>query len=564
MLSQWLQQARNGQSVWLSDVREQCAALPDHVAVTVQLTLCDGARRDFSLPIPHWADGEQRQFVQQYVTAFVFNALSALSGREMAFYLDLRETEVVALLGELDDIFQVHKTARSGYGKVVNIANRLCRPFGGGTFSFAVRDRSAYVPAPPEVSRGGDLLPRLRRSVERCGSSVCCGIDIGGTDIKAAVAVDGRLVCVKEYDWNPAASLVAEGITGPIVLLVQLMACCAAGMTPALQAALDKDASDEEMTRAVAQSASVPLDVLGVSFPDVVIRDRIVGGESPKTKGMRENPAIDYETAFAGLGGLVDQLRPLCREGAALHMTNDGHIAAFTAAAELAFSGGAPDFSGGVIAHALGTDFGVGYLDSDGSIPEMPVELYDFLLDLGSFPQRQLPPEDLRSTRNENSGLPGARRYLGQAAAFRLAYDADPALLEGFIEERNGILAIRQTPEDMRKPCLAHLMEQAAAGNGAAQSVFRQIGRNVGQISREMRFLMRPRTDVRYLFGRFVKHPACFRLLQEGCREIVPDLRLEAADEELTCTALMRQLPSHGVTVAQFGQAIGAMYYAVI
>ena len=72
-------------------------------------------------------------------------------------------------------------------------------------------------------------------------------------------------------------------------------------------------------------------------------------------------------------------------------MTNDGHIAAFTAAAELAFSGGAPDFSGGVIAHALGTDFGVGYLDSDGSIPEMPVELYDFLLDLGSFPQRALP-----------------------------------------------------------------------------------------------------------------------------------------------------------------------------
>ena len=136
MLSQWLQQARNGQSVWLSDVREQCAALPDHVAVTVQLTLCDGARRDFSLPIPHWADGEQRQFVQQYVTAFVFNALSALSGREMAFCLDLRETEVVALLGELDDIFQVRQTARSGYGKVVNIANRLCRAFGGGTFSF--------------------------------------------------------------------------------------------------------------------------------------------------------------------------------------------------------------------------------------------------------------------------------------------------------------------------------------------------------------------------------------------------------------------------------------------
>ena len=328
MLSQWLQQARNGRSVWLSDVRQDCEALPEHVAVTMQLTLTDGTRRDFSLPIPRWEGAEQRQFAAQYVTACVFNTLSALSGREMAFYLDLRETEVVALLGELNDIFQVHETVRSGYGKVVNIANRLCRAFGGGTFSFAVRDRSAYVPTAPEPQRGGDLLPRLRRSVERCGRGVCCGIDIGGTDIKAVVAVDGRLVCVKEYDWNPAASPVAEGLTGPITLLVRLMACCAAGMTPALQAALDKDASDEEMARAVAHSASVPLDVLGISFPDVVIRDRIVGGESPKTKGMRENPAIDYETAFAELGALVELLRPYCRDGAAIHMTNDGHIAA--------------------------------------------------------------------------------------------------------------------------------------------------------------------------------------------------------------------------------------------
>ena len=40
--------------------------------------------------------------------------------------------------------------------------------------------------------------------------------------------------------------------------------------------------------------------------------------------------------------------------------------------------------------------------------------------------------------------------------------------------------------------------------------------------------------------------------------------RLEAADEELSCTPLMRALSAHGVTVAQFGQAIGAMYYAAM
>ena len=560
MLSQWLERARAGEPVWLPDMRAQCAQLPDPIDVTMQLTLCDGTQRDFPLPLPRWENDGQRQFVLQYVTACVWNTLSALSGRELAFYFDPAETETAALLGKLDTVFQVHEPTRREYGKVVSIADRLCRAFGCGPFAFALRDKRDYTPSPPFVPPQGALTQQLRRAAQRCESGVCCGIDIGGTDIKAAVSVDGQLVCVKEYDWDPASSPTAEGITGPIVLLVRLMACCAAGLTPALRRALDKNAPDDLMARAVAASPALPLDVLGVSFPDVVIRDRIVGGESPKTRGMRQNPALDYETAFARLGDLLTLLRPYCRRGAAVHMTNDGHIAAFMAAAELAWQGD-PDLSSGVVAHALGTDFGMGYLYGDGSIPEMPAELYDFLLDLGSFPQRELSPDDLRSTRNENSGLPGARRYVGQAAAFRLAYEADPSLLDGFTARQGIALTV---PADKRKDCLAHLMARAADGDPAARRVFLQVGRGVGEMSRELALLLHPATDTRYLFGRFVKDPACFRLLQEGCRQVVPSLRLEAADEELSCTPLMRALSAHGVTVAQFGQTIGAMYYAAI
>ena len=43
-----------------------------------------------------------------------------------------------------------------------------------------------------------------------------------------------------------------------------------------------------------------------------------------------------------------------------------------------------------------------------------------------------------------------------------------------------------------------------------------------------------------------------------------PELVLEAADEELSVTPLMQALAAKGVTVAQFGQAIGAMYYAAM
>ena len=58
-------------------------------------------------------------------------------------------------------------------------------------------------------------------------------------------------------------------------------------------------------------------------------------------------------------------------------------------------------------------------------------------MDLGSDKWRAYNPDDLRSVRNENSGLPGLRRYLGQAAAYRMAWQLEPELLGG-IYEKNG------------------------------------------------------------------------------------------------------------------------------
>ena len=51
------------------------------------------------------------------------------------------------------------------------------------------------------------------------------------------------------------------------------------------------------------------------------------------------------------------------------------------------------------------------------------------------------------------------------AAAAELRAAGDPALLDGFTQERDGLLTV---PAEKRKPCLAHLMTQAAQGNAAA------------------------------------------------------------------------------------------------
>ncbi len=540
MLAKWVRDAMADIPVWLPDVRQELAKMPETVPVRMQLTLCNGGKRDFPLPIPRWEGEQQQRFVTEYVNASVFNVLAALSGRNLTFYVPPEEEQVASLIGELGQTFQVEQAKRTGYGKAVNVANRLCRAFSGEPFSFSVKPTEEFLSAPTgRKQKKTDLAARLRRIAKRAASGTYCGVDVGGTDIKLALSRDGKLACVKVLDWNPALSGAAEEIVNPISELIRQAAA---------------EAADGAL-----------LDGLGISFPDVVIRDRIVGGETPKTRGMRENTALDYEREFAKLTELKAYLADLCKPGAQIRITNDGNMAAFTAAMELAHSGRDQVIEHGVIAHSLGTDLGTGWLDEEGLIPELPLELYDFLLDLGSWPSRERSTMDLRCVCNENSGLPGVRRYIGQAAAFRLAYRLKPELLDGFVVCNGDNVSIQEAPRDLRKPCLEWLMQCAQNGDPKAQEIFRKIGGNLGQISREMEFLLDPAAQTRFLFGRFVKMPCCFALLQEGCAAVAPQFALEAADDDLACTPLMLALSrSDDATVAQFGQAVGSIYFSLM
>ena len=510
MLSEWIKKALAGEAVWMSDLRADFASDPEAVLLPVRLQLVKGGVLDMNCFLPRWKSEDEHCFVEEYFFAFVYNLLSVCSGQSLCFFADPADRRTEDLIAAFHRAFGIGTADRQrrGYGKVINIADRLCTAEG---------------------------LPPF---------SVLCGVDIGGTDIKLALSVNGQLVCLGEYDWNPAACTTAEELLRPVYEQVDRLRrsaeklCCPGG--------------------------ELLFDAVGISFPDIVIQNRILGGETPKTDGLRRRFGPGYDREFAKLGRLGEVLQPLCRPGADIRVLNDGSMAAFTAAMELAAGEGAPSLRDGLIAHSLGTDLGTGWLLPDGSVPPLPLEFYDLILDLGSRPARALPPEDLRAVRNPNSGLPGARRYLGQAAAFRLAQELAPEMLEGFTAERDGCLTVRTEPEDLRKPCLEHLMQLADGGREDAREVFRRIGYHLGMLSREMDFLIDPGTDERYLYGRFVKSETCFRLLSEGCREAMPSLRPIAADENLAQSPLMRALSERDdAAVAQFGQAVGALYWSV-
>ncbi len=573
MLQEFLKE-RKDRAVWMPELRERFAHEEGSRPLILRLTLHDGTRKDFACALPKGETGPESDLVSAFFFAEVYNILTVCSGRELRIFCDTGDGELRALFAELDEVFQRAKKARGGFGKVLNIAERI-----GGGCAFALSPIEEWQALPPaEKAARQDLAELLRRQAEEADGLCLCGIDVGGSDIKLAASDRGRLVCVKEYDWNPAQSSRAEEISGPILLLTRLMRACLAAerlgadeaLRETLAAALEKSAPDALIQRAVEAAESRfgteidLLDGIGLSFPDIVIGDRIVGGETPKTAGMRANPETDYETAFAELGRLKEPLLALCRAGGRVRLANDGNMAAYTAAVELTFSGEGEKMRRGVIAHSLGTDLGTGWLLPDGTIPPLPLELYDSILDLGSMAARSFPPGDLRSVLNENSGLAGARRYMGQAAAYRLAWELEPSLLDGFAQERDGLLCIPTEPQDLRKPCLEHLMRLAASGEPAAQEIFRRLGTHLAVVSREMQYLLSPETEERFLFGRFAKDPVCFALLKEGFDRAGTGLCLRASDEGLACSPLMRQLARRkDVTVAQFGQAVGALIFAV-
>jgi hypothetical protein len=591
--------AASGQPVYISTLRARFAALPPSTSFV--LTAClDGFEADasvFALRLPRFAtlDADERAMTTEFVLAELYNVISTLGGRGIHLDGDGDDGEVVELTAAFERQFGIGlpRRQRPGYGRAVNVSERMdeaIAPAGAPSRgSFRVL-REAPIATPVERGPGGTGsgiagLSNLATS-DLDGTSIC-GIDIGGTDIKLCLAVDGRIARLLEYDWFPAAFTSVDELMDPVLVLVRLLALEAArtrgcrnaeALAEVLAPALVQGASMSTMQAAARAGEAlldspVQLDAIGVCFPDVVVRDKIVGGEVYKTRGMRDHLGDRFEDEFRRLSGLDVALRAFVGPGGVVGIVNDGPMAAFTAAVEL----GVVDtgaIRNGVFAHTLGTELGSGWVTEAGTIPDLPLEIYNCIIDLGSYPERLFEPDDVRSVNNFNTRLAGTlQKYASQSGVFRLAAkylpEQDPALFadllaRGLLVQTPAGLRVPTEPHDMRKPLLERLMETVEdGGHPAVDRIFREIGEFMAVAWLESKWLLDPAVDQRIVFGRLVKRRACFDAMVEGALGIAPTLELVVADDEMANTALMRQLrDDRAYTVAQFAQAIGAVHYA--
>jgi hypothetical protein len=604
VIAEIIKQYEAGEPLYVAELRD--AFTGSGVAVVYRLALVDGVSvktGEIPLPAEELPSELARSILFSYVQAELYNLLTTLGGSTLTLYTSALTEPLDGLVDEVVKSLQIDRPRdkRGGAGRVMNVIERMLDALGNavdrhpdGRARFRVEILKADPPAGGTTATfhaaSTDVFTRV---AEGMAGRVICGVDVGGTDIKAALVVDGQLLALKEHDWNPAAFSDVELLIDPIVDTVKLLNARAvlarresAGESVATElalctSALGKEASVERLHE-IADSldqfvaSERVLDGIGLCFPDVVVRDKIVGGEVPKTIGMRSNTSREFEEQFAALAQLDELLRSLCKSGGVVKNTNDGPMAAFTAAVEIAAGPHAAEVADGVFAHTLGTDLGTGIVLADGTIPEIPLEVYNLILDVGSRDVRELPAADVRSLRNTNTDVVGTlQRFTSQTGAFRLAqrYFTDGAseLLasaesRGFLRREgdgeDAMTIVPESPKDMRKAYLAHLMELATRDESAAE-IFRDIGEFLALTWQETEHILATGLSRRFLFGRLVKVPRCFELMCEGAARRAPELTLAVADSTLANTPVMKQLAeSEDFSVAQFGQAIGAVYFA--
>lgn len=584
MLQEFLNRANRDESVYIDEVQNCFSGEPCVIRCALEMTL--GGEKRFDIRIP-WIDSNDVQafeFLKEYVYARIYNTICTLGGVSMHLIVSRDDGQAQSLLQNLNQDFMVDapRSGRTGYGKCLNVTDRVNAAEGKGPFKFYISYEDK-VSSYQEQQQNVDAIGVFRKAVVSAQSGLYCGIDIGGTDIKLIGAKDGKICAVKEFDWNPAAFTTCEQLMGPILLLVRIVRAAVSisdGGTLEQQTLvaqlLDKDAPINRMKVLIKELEAVTplreLDGIGVSFPDVVIDNMIVGGETLKTKGIRE-ASSDYEQEFAKLRQLELQLKEFCKESGNVRMGNDGSLAAYTAAVEWAWESEHRDkVSNGVFAHTLGTELGSGWIDEGGKIPQFPLEIYNCIIDIGAYPSRRYNAQDVRSVRNFNTGLCGTlQKYTSQYGAYRFAArllkenaekEYEALFDKGYLTKNDDGLFVVMQPKDMRKALLEYLMANACEGQTEMEQIFCEIGRCLYAAWYVAEDILNPVAKSRVLFGRFVKREPCFRLIEQGIHTQAP-IEIYAADSSLAYTPLMLDLehdPIH--TVAQFGQAVGAVYFA--
>lgn len=579
--------------LFLSELQERIRSLPEKERQEVRLLVWVNEKDEYRTLCFEMPAGErlrtERPLCLRYLLAMMNNLLVSFGGARLELYFDRDNPEMESLVEEAAAKFQADapRNDRTGYGVYLNYINRMNVFLGIGRFSFVLRRLSEWPKLDPAreyriyVPRGEEEEVRLlKRTAVELDGKCFCSLDVGGNSIKGAVVKDGKVLVLKEYQWYPTGCRTAEEMNGPLVLMVRFLSACTGlaerdGDCAAAAGAFAKDLPYErllEETERLERSGirtEGRFDAIVIGIFDIVVHNKIAGGESFKHQGMKNNPDTDYETEFFKTSNLDELAAPYAKEGFPVVVLNDGNAASYITSVEQTFAPESFIDENGMFCCTIGTEMGTGFVSRGGTIQHIPLEGFQHIIDLGNEEYQKYPPADLRSVNSTNTGIPGVvQKYISQMGLFRMAltelWEQKAPLFEELLErglidydrEADTMYAVLE-PEDRRGRLTRFLISKLGESCPAVEETFRMMGKAMGILIDQDRLIFPEITTHRLLSGGIIADDRAFGLLREGLRAYNPSYDVMRLDEETMYSPLLRSMTPEQ---RSFNVAIGSAY----
>ncbi|OUQ28009.1 hypothetical protein B5E77_04115 [Lachnoclostridium sp. An131] len=579
--------------LFLSELQERISRLPAGERQEIRLLVWVNKEQEyrklcFEMPKGETLQGE-RELYRRYLLAMMNNLLVSFGGAGLELYFDETDQELKSLTEEAVAEFQADspRNDRKSYGVYLNYINRMNVFLGLGRFAFQLKDLSAWPKLDPEKEyriyvpqKEEEELKLLKRTATELEGRCICSLDVGGNSIKGAVVKDGRALVLKEYQWYPTGCRTAQEMNDPMLLMVRFLSACTGlmerdGNLAAAEAAFAKNVPYGQLlaeTEALERSGICTkgrFDAIVIGFPDIVVHNKIAGGESFKHQGMKNNPDTDYEVEFFKTSDLDELAAPYAKEGAPVVVLNDGNAASYITSVEQTFAPESFIDENGMFCCTIGTEMGTGFISRGGTIQHIPLEGFQHVIDLGNEEYQKYPPADLRSVNSTNTGIPGVvQKYISQMGLFRMALTAlweskDPLFEKlqemGLIAYNAGADTLYSVlePEDRRGTLTRFLVSQLSEGCPAVEEAFRMMGKAMGILIDQDRLIFPEITTRRLLSGGIIADDRAFALMREGLRAYNPSYDVMRLDEETMYSPLLRSMTPEQ---RSFNVAIGSAY----
>lgn len=582
-LDELVQKAEHDQSVYLSEIREYIDSLDitNRVRIVAKFDNNSKEQAIYMIDIPvDWYIYEN--IFREYVLSVVYNILCCIGTIRCHLFYENKNSKILELLKWIKNQFEIEKDRfeRVSYGRCINVIERIhyFRTKEHKKFSFVIKPlpKQKILSIIPENTI--PIFTSCRHShtgVIPHQKGKICGLDIGGTSIKCVLSVDGEIVAAKKINWTPFLFRSPNQMIQFIECIVRLFRLwfwviisdsifilnfktLQTQLSLLMEEENDISIIEAQISKIERQkNLSLPIfDAIGIGFPDVVVDNKIVGGECYKTRGMREALGSYYDTEYLKLSNLDVVLSRYARH---VFVVNDAIIACYQYVINQKRN--MNYLSTATLLHTIGTELGTGWLNEYGDIPAVPMECYNMVIDIGKYPSREYEIDDLRSTRNFNTGISGTvQRYIGQSLFFKVALEyimkndlqQYQILLDGhFITEEENRLTCIVNGIDKREKLFEIAVEYLITGDRRKE--LEQIGVNVIQLWKELNWVLSKQIKEVILTGGCIAQPEVYQSLYNGAKGI---------DNDFCCHQLKETTDYEGKNLGNYQAAMGAVHYA--